>query len=325
MRAITFQDFGGPEVLTLGQAEEPALRPGDLLVRVRAIGLNRADLNQRRGAYGREYFGDSDLMGLEIAGEVIAVAPGVDGFSPGDRVMGIVGGGAYAEIARLPAAMAIRIPGNLSFETAAAVPEAFVTAHEALFHLGRLTAGETVLLHGAAGGVGTAAVALAGAAGAAILFTARAESIAAVTAIGAQHGFDYSADFLPSVLAATADRGVDLIVDTIGAPNLERNVLALADGGRLVQLGLMGGRGAAPLPMDRLLFRRLAIMGSVMKSRTAEEKVAMTQRFAERWLPALAAGTLRPVVARTFPLAAAAAAHAAMEAGGHVGKLVLIP
>ncbi|MEG3125956.1 NAD(P)H-quinone oxidoreductase [Sphingomonas sp. GB1N7] len=325
MRAITFKDFGGPEVLEITDESAPQLRPGDLLVRVKAIGVNRADLNQRRGAYGRENFGDSSIMGLEVAGEVIAVASNVTAFAKGDRVMGIVGGGAYAEIARLPAAMAMAIPERISFEDAAAVPEAFVTAHEALFHRGRLAAGEAVLLHGAAGGVGMAAVALAVQAKAIVLFTARDTAIPAVVAVGADRGFDYRNDFLPALLDATGNRGVDLIVDTIGAPNLERNVLALADGGRLVQLGLMGGRGAAPLPMDRLLFRRLEIMGSVMKSRTAAEKAEMTRRFADRWMPALASGAINPIVAKVFPLAAAAEAHVAMEAGGHIGKLVLVP
>lgn len=325
MRAITFKEFGGPDVLTIADLPLPAVRDGDLLVQVKALGVNRADLNQRRGAYGREYFGDSDVMGLEIAGEVIGAAPDVSGFHIGDRVMGIVGGGAYAEIARLPAAMAMTIPANLSFEEAAAIPEAFVTAHEALFHLGRLAEGETLLLHGAAGGVGTAALALAREAGADIIFTARETNIVTLVAAGARAGFDYKADFLPLVLAATADRGVGLIVDTIGAPNLERNILALADGGRLVQLGLMGGRGAAPLPMDRLLFRRLSIMGSVMKSRSAEEKAAMTRRFSDRWMSALLSGAIIPVVYRTLPLGSAHEAHALMEAGGHVGKLILIP
>lgn len=325
MRAITFEDFGGPEVLRLTDAPVPELRAGDLMIRVRAIGVNRADLNQRRGAYGREYFGDSSLMGLEVAGEVIGVADDVSGFAHGDRVMGIVGGGAYAEIARLPAAMAMRISRNIGFEAAAAIPEAFITAHEALFHLGRLAKGEAILFHGAAGGVGMAAVALATQAQAIVFVTARDTAIPHVLAAGASHGIDYLEDFLQPVLAATGGRGVDLVVDTIGAPNLERNVLALADGGRLVQLGLMGGRGTAPLPMDRLLLRRIAIMGSVMKSRAPQEKAQMTQRFADRWLPLFASGVLKTVVARTFPLAAACDAHAAMEAGGHIGKLVLVP
>jgi putative PIG3 family NAD(P)H quinone oxidoreductase len=324
MQAITLPAFGGPEVLVLGQADTPALRPGDLLVQVRGAGVNRADLNQRRGAYGREYFGDSEIMGLEIAGEVIAVADDVEGFRIGDRVMGIVGGGAYAEMARLPAAMAIPIPPSTSYEAAAAIPEAFVTAHDALFHLADLMPDETLLVHGAAGGVGTALVALASKAGARVLFTARQEVHAAVIACGAAQGFDYREDFLPPVLAATDDRGVDVIIDTIGTPNLERNILALAPGGRLVQLGLQGGRSPAPLPMDRLLFRRLSILGSVMKSRTAAEKAAMTRRFVARWMPDLADGSLAPRVHRTFPLADAAQAHAAMETGGYVGKLVLV-
>ncbi len=323
MRAILLERFGGPDVLTLGEAPEPELRNGDLLVRVRAAGVNRADLNQRNGAYGREYFGDSDLMGLEIAGEVEAAASDVSGFAIGDRVMGLVGGGAYADLARIPADMAIPIPEKLGFVEAAAIPEAFIVAHEALVELGRLKPGEVVLLHGASGGVGMASVAIAQRLGARVLFTARAASLASVVAAGADVGIDYREDFLPFALERTGGKGVDVIVDTIGTPNLERNVNALAVGGRLIQLGLMGGRAAAPLPMDRLLFRRLSIMGTVMKSRSPAEKAALTKRFSDRWLPQFQSGALAPVVAQAFDLGDAAQAHATMAAGGYVGKIVL--
>ncbi|MDB5439256.1 MAG: quinone oxidoreductase [Caulobacteraceae bacterium] len=325
MRAIVMDGFGGPEVLSLGEAPEPELRPGDLLVRVRAAGLNRSDVFQRRGAYGHDYFGDSEIMGLEIAGEVVGMAGDVEGFAIGDRVMGLVGGGAYAETARIPAAMAMRIPDNLDFTQAAAVPEAFIVAHECLLELGRLAAGETVLLHGAAGGVGIAAVALARRIGARVLFTARPASFSAVHADGGDKGIDYKEDFLPFVLDETDGEGVDLIIDPIGAPTLERNVLALRTGGRLIQLGLMGGKGPAPVPLDRLLFRRLSIIGTVLKTRPVALKAALTQRFADRWMPEIATGALQPRISVTFPLAQAADAHRAMEAGGHVGKLILIP
>ncbi|MDH7972115.1 NAD(P)H-quinone oxidoreductase [Sphingomonas sp. AR_OL41] len=325
MRAITFDEFGGPDVLRISEVADPVIRPADLLVRVRAAGVNRADLNQRRGAYGREYFGDSGIMGLEVAGEVIALGTQVTGFSIGDRVMGIVGGGGYAEIARIPAAMAVRIPSQLDFAQAAAIPEAFITMDEALVHLGRLRAGETVLIHGAAGGVGLAGVRITKSLGGRVLFTARDCTIPRVVELGGDVGFDYRDDFLPSVIEATDGEGVDLIVDTQGHPNFERNVMALREGGRLIQLGLMGGRGKAPLFLDRLLFRRLSIIGSVMKSRSAEEKAMMTRRFADRWLGDFAAGAILPIVAEIFALDAAAVAHARMEAGGHVGKLVLIP
>ena len=244
MRAVTMRDFGSPDVLRVADVDAPDLRAGDILVRVHAAGVNRADLNQRRGAYGHEYFGDSALMGLEVAGEVVECASDVTAFGCGDRVMGIVGGGGYAELTRLPAAMAMPIPAGLSYTQAATIPEAYVTAHEALFHLGRLREGETLLIHGGAGGIGMAAVALGKRVGARVLFTARPDAIPAVRAAGAEEGFDYRDDYLAPVLAVTDGRGVDLVVDTVGSPNLERNVMALADGGRLVQLGLMGGRVA---------------------------------------------------------------------------------
>lgn len=323
MRAIGFDHFGDPAVLALIEAPVPQLRAGDLLVRVAAAGINRADLNQRRGIYGHDYFGDSSLMGLEIAGQVTAVAPDVADFAPGDRVMGIVGGGGYAEFARIPASMAIHVPRSIDLVTAAAIPEAFVTAHEALFHLGRLAARETVLIHGAGGGVGTAMLTLAAAFGARVIATGRGEIVPKLLDHGASIALDYREDFLPRVREVTDDRGVDLVICAVGTPNFERNILALADGGRLVQLGLMKGRSPAPLSLEALLFKRLTLMGSVMKSRTLEEKAAMSRRFADRWMSAISENRIMPIVARTYPLADARIAHAAMEAGGSFGKLLL--
>ena len=324
MRAITFDNFGGPDVLRFTIQPDPRPRPTDLLIRVEAIGVNRADLNQRRGAYGRSDFGDSALMGLEIVGRVEEVGNLATGFVTGDRVMGIVGGGGYAELARIDYRMALIVPDQLDLVAAACIPEAFITAHEALIHLAGLKSGDTVLIHGASGGIGVAAVQIAHAIGATVYFGARLSSEAAVRALGGHVRLDSrDGDIVERVLAHTNGRGLDVILDIIGAPLLESNVTALADGGRLVQIGLLGGAIGAVLPIDRLLFRRLTLMGSVMKSRTLFEKAAMTSRFADRWLAHFANGRLKSVVAKTFPLAEAAAAHRMMEAGGYVGKLVL--
>ncbi|WP_454688778.1 NAD(P)H-quinone oxidoreductase [Achromobacter aloeverae] len=323
MKAIDMKDFGEADVLQLQDAAEPDVRPHDLLVRNRAAGVNRADLNQRRGAYGRADFGDSTLMGLEIAGEVIAVGSEVQGYRPGDRVMGIVGGGGYAEVARIDYRMAMPIPAGLDDIHAGAIPEAFVTAHEALLHLGRLEPGEKVLVHAGASGVGSAAIQLARALGAEVYATADGAKAARVREFGAGLVIDYkNEDYAEAVARATGGRGVDVIVDFVGAPYLERNVRSLADGGRLVQVGLMGGKSAT-LPMDRLLFGHLQIMGTVMKSRPPAVKQAMVRRFRERWLDAFARGDIEPVIDSVFPLARAADAHRRMEANLNVGKIML--
>lgn len=326
MQAIGFDDFGGPEVLVAREVPTPEVRPHDLLVRNASIGVNRADLLHRKGAYGRAYFGDADTMGLEIAGTVVAVGPLVRGFAVGDRVMGIVGGGAYAELSRIDHRMAMHVPVGLGLVAAGAVAEVFVTAHEALFHLANLQAGESVLIHAAAGGVGSAAVQLAKAAGARVFGTASGDKRDAVLGFGADVFIDYrSEDFAAVVAQATDGKGVDVVIDFIGAPYLERNVRSLAVGGRMVAVGLLGGAQGATLPMDAVLYRHLQIFGTVMKSRPPEVKQAMVQRFAERWLPALAAGAIWPVIDSTYPLADAAQAHSRMESGVNVGKILLLP
>ncbi|CUA90993.1 NAD(P)H-quinone oxidoreductase [Comamonas thiooxydans] len=326
MQAIVFDDFGGPEVLVARELPAPELRPHDLLVRNASIGVNRADLYHRKGAYGRASFGDADTMGLEIAGTVIEAGPLVQGFSVGDRVMGIVGGGAYAEISRIDHRMAIHVPGNLDLVDAGAIPEVFVTAHEALFHLAGLRAGESVLIHAAAGGVGSAAVQLAHAAGARVFATASGDKREAVLGFGADVFIDYrSEDFQTVVAQATDGKGVDIVIDFVGAPYLEPNVRSLAVGGRMVMVGLLGGSQGAALPMDLVLYRHLRIFGTVMKSRPPEVKQAMVQRFAQRWLGALESGAIRPVIDSSFALADAAGAHRHMESGVSIGKILLLP
>ena len=324
MKAIDFDSFGAADVLHLVDAPEPELRPHDLLVKVHAAGVNRADLLLRTGHYGRPDFGDSSLMGLEAAGEVIATGAEVRGYQAGDRVMAITGGGSYAERARLDSRMAMRIPAGLDYVHAAAVPEVFVTAHEALMHLGRLATAETVLIHAAAGGVGSAAVQLAHAAGATVFASTTAEKRARLLTLGADVVIDYRAeDFLDVILDETGGAGVDVIVDFVGAPNFERNIRALNYGGRLVQVGLLAGGDGAQIDLQTVLYRHLQIMGTVMKSRPQAVKHAMVARFRERWLEDFGTGRLAPVIDSTYPLTRAADAHRRMETNESVGKIIL--
>lgn len=324
MKAIQFDAFGDADVLQLREVPDPVLRPTDLLVEVAAAGINRADLCFRTGFYGWADFGDSPLIGLEMAGTVVAMGSEVSGYKVGDRVMGITGGGAYAQLARIDHRMALPLPDNLDLVEAAGIMEVFVTAHEALIHLAQLQPGEWALIHAASGGVGSAAVQLAKARGAQVIFTAPGDRVEKVKAIGGDVGVDYrTQDFAQIVAEATGGRGVDVIVDFIGAPNLEHNIRSLNYGGRLVQVGIMGGVADAKLPLDVLLYRHLRIMGTVMKSRAQEVKHAMVQRFGEVWLGHFADGSIRPVIDSSFPLDQAPEAHRRMETGASFGKIIL--
>ena len=325
MKAITFEDFGEADVLQLTEVPAPEVRPTDLLVRVHAAGVNRADLTHRRGAYGRPNFGDSTIMGLEIAGEVIKAGSDTSGFKVGDRVIGVVGGGAYAELARIDYRMAMPIPEALDYVHAAAIPEVFVTAHEGMLHLGRLTRANSVLIHAAAGGVGSVAVQLAYATGASIFATAEASKLERVSQLGADVTIDYrTQDFAEVVAKATNGRGVDVVIDFVGAPYFARNVATLANGGRLVQVGILGGGGNVGVELEQILYRHLQIMGTAMKSRPQAEKHAMVRRFRAHWLDRFAGGaSLEPVVDSTFELVCAADAHRRMESSANVGKIIL--
>ena len=325
MKAIQFQTFGDPDVLQLTDAPIPEVRPTDLLVRVYAAGVNRADLTHRTGGYGRPNFGDSPIIGLEIAGEVIEVGSAVAGYAVGDRVMGVVGGGAYAELARIDYRMAMPIPAQLDYVHAAAIPEVFVTAHEAMLHLGRLKSGDSVLIHAAAGGVGSAAVQLAYATGATVYATTDGSKLSRVEHLGADFAIDYKTrDFAEVIASQTNGRGVDVVIDFIGEPYFARNLASLANGGRLVQVGVLGGAGQVQFKLADILYRHLQIMGTVMKSRTQAEKHDMIRRFREHWLERFeGAGGLEPVVDSTFPLSRAADAHRRMESSENVGKIIL--
>jgi len=324
MKAIDFTEFGAPEVLTVVEAPMPTARPHDLLVKVHASGVNRADLLLRTGHYGRPDFGDSSLIGLETAGEVVAIGDQVQGYRVGDRVMGITGGGAYAEYARFDYRMAMPIPDGLDYVHAAAIPEVFVTAHEALINLGRLQTDEAVLIHAAAGGVGSAAVQLARATGARVFATTDGRKADRVRALGAERVIDYrNEDFVQVVLDKTNGEGVDVVVDFVGANYFARNLQSMNYGARLVQVGLLSGGKGAEIDLERVLYRHLQILGTVMKSRPQPVKHAMVARFREHWLERFGDGRLTPVIDSVFPLAQAADAHRRMETNEGIGKIIL--
>lgn len=324
MKGVVYDGFGPAEVLRLAEVPRPEVRPQDLLVRVKAAGVNRADILQRNGAYGNQSFGESTLLGLELAGEVVGVGGEVGDVSIGQRVMAIVGGGAYAEFARVDRRMAISIPGNVSFVEAAAIMESFVTAVEAVSHVAGVRQGQTVLVHGAAGGVGSACVQVAHALGATVYATASASRLADVASIGAAAVIDYRADDFESVVARLTDhRGADAVIDFVGGDYLPRNLRSLRPGGTLVQVGILSGQHAPSIPLNLLLHNHLHLVGTVMKSRGLDEKRAMVRRFSEGFLPLFESGELKPLVDRVFPLERAADAHRSVERGGGFGKVVL--
>jgi putative PIG3 family NAD(P)H quinone oxidoreductase len=323
MQAITFTAPGGPEVLHLTTVPDPIPAPEQVLVRVRATALNRADTMQRTGNYPPPA-GESDILGLELAGEIEAVGAAVKEFAPGDRVFGLVGSGGYAEKAVIDARMAMPIPAGWSFVQAAAVPEVFFTAQETLFTLGGLTEGETVLIHAAASGVGTAGIQMARETGARILITAgAAEKIQRCLELGATAGCNYKErDFADWITEVTHGQGVDVVEDFIGAAYWDKNLRCLKTGGRLVLVGLMGG-AKVEANLGLLMTKRLQVFGSVLRSRSLTDKIAITQRFRTRWLPLLAAGRITPIVDRVFPLTQASDAHRYMEENRNFGKIML--
>ncbi len=321
MRAIVVKAPGGPEVLELGEVPDPRPGPGELLVRVRAAGVNRADLLQRLGRYPPPP-GEPETLGLEIAGEVLEPAAP---FQRGDRVMALLGGGGYAELARVPAPHALPIPEGMGVAEAAAIPEAFLTAWLNLFMLGRLAPGEVVVVHAAASGVGSAALQLCRGVASTVLATASPGKHAACLELGATHVL--ARQEVPAGLAEAvrraAGRGADLIFDLVGASYLEADVAALGLQGRLCCISTMGG-SKGTLDVGALLTRRLTVMGSTLRTRSPAQKAKLVADFAEKALPRFRTGELRPVVGRTCPLAQAREAHAALERNEVVGKIVLL-
>lgn len=324
MKAIVIDGHGGPEVLLERSVPEPQPGPEEVRVRVRAAALNRADLLQRRGLYPAPAGAPAEIPGLEFAGEVERCGTRVSDWRPGDRVMGIVGGGGYAELLVTHQRLCLPVPDSLEWAEAAAIPEAFLTAFDALFARAALSMGETVLVRAASSGVGTAACQLAVAAGAPVIASSRSPAKHdALRALGAGHVIDPSApDEASLVRAAAGERGVDVVLELVGGRALERDLAVLAGGGRIVLVGLLGGR-RAELDLSRLLASRATLVGTVLRSRPLEEKIALTRRFGRVALPAFSSGRLRPVVDRVLPLERAAEAHRLMETDAHLGKIVL--
>ena len=323
MRAIVVKQPGGPDVLQLGDVPDPKPREGDLIVRVRAAGVNRADLVQRLGRYPPPP-GEPGIIGLEVAGEVEhASGP----YQRGERVMGLLAGGGYAEKVRVPAAQAMRIPGNLSFEEAAAIPEAFLTSWLNLMKLGALQPGQVVVIHAAGSGVGTAALQLCRGVASVVLATASQAKHEACRALGATHllaRHEVPTRLAEAVLAASGGRGADIIFDLVGAAYLEANIAALGLHGRLCCISTISG-GKGVLDLNTLLRQRLTVFGSTLRSRTAEQKAKLVAEFSALALPRFERGELHPVVAKRYPLAEAARAHEDLASDWVVGKIVLIP
>lgn len=324
VRAVRADQAGGVEVLTLGHTTVAEPGPTEVLVRVRAAGLNRADILQRRGLYPAPKGVDPHVLGLEYAGEV-AKAGAQTNWTPGERVMGIVPGGAMAEQVIVSGREAMPIPANVNFEEAAAIPEAFLTAYDALFARASLVMGDVLLVHAAASGVGTAAIQLAKHSGARVLGTTRSESkVELVKSQGAEHvRVTGEADFAAFVDEHTGGAGANVILDLVGGSYVSENLRSLAVKGRWVLVGLLGGR-AAELALGSVLRKRATLVGTVLRSRPAEEKAELAQAFISRALPAFATGDFRAVVGKTLAMEEIQEAHRMLEGNKTAGKIVLI-
>ncbi|MGE0601261.1 MAG: NAD(P)H-quinone oxidoreductase [Dehalococcoidia bacterium] len=325
MKAVVITRPGGPEVLSLQDVPDPVPGPEDLLVRVHATALNRADILQRQGSYPQPGPKPAfDIPGMEYAGDVIALGARVEGFAVGDRVMGLLAGGGYAEQVVTHFRLAMKVPANLRWEEAGAIPEVYITAHDALSQCS-LVSGETVLIHAAGSGVGVAAIQIAKAMGAALVIgtAGSPEKLAQAGDLGLDVGVNYhEQDFAEAVLNATGGRGVDVILDVIGADYWERNMRSLALKGRMILVGLMGGN-STNANIGVLLQKRASVRGTTLRARPLEEKGAATRSFEKSVLPHIASGRVKVIVDRVFPLAEAAAAQEYMGANQNFGKVVL--
>lgn len=319
MTAIAIEGGKGPaEALKPVQAPIPVPANGEILIRVRAAGVNRPDIVQRLGFYPAPP-GAPETLGLEVAGEVVTAA---GRWKAGDRVCALLGGGGYAEYAVVDARQALPIPEGMSFEQAAGLPETVFTVYANVFEHGALKAGETLLLHGATSGIGTTAIQMAKAAGATVIATGRgADKAAQALALGADIAVDSSTEDFEAV--AKAHGGVDVVLDMVGAAYFEKNLNALKTGGRIVYIASLGG-GTIEVPIMKIMMKRATITGSTLRPRSADEKARITAEVERVVWPWVASGKVKAVVDATFPLAQAAKAHAHLEAGAHVGKVLLI-
>lgn len=323
MKAVEISQPGGPEVLKPVERPMPQAGPGEVLIKVTAAGVNRPDVFQRKGNYPPPA-GASDLPGLEVAGEIVDGDAGRGGFKVGDKVCALVAGGGYAEYCVAPVEQCLPIPAGLSEIEAAGLPETYFTVWTNVFDRGALSAGETLLVHGGASGIGTTAIQLAKALGHTVYATAGSdERVRAVEELGADLGINYrTQDFVEEVKKATDGRGVDVILDMVAGDYIGRDVQCLADDGRIVIIALLGG-AKGEVDFNHVMRRRLTITGSTLRPRPVAFKGAIAAKLRERVWPLLEAGTIRPIVHATFPLEEAAKAHAMMEAGDNIGKIIL--
>ena len=323
MKAVEISGNGGPEVLVAGTRKVPAAAPGEVLVKVAAAGVNRPDVMQRQGNYPPPP-GITDIPGLEIAGTVVALGAGVSGWRVGDELCALVAGGGYAEYCAAPAPQCLPVPAGLGVVEAAALPETFFTVWDNLFTRGKLQAGETVLVHGGASGIGTTAIQLACAKGATVIVTAgTAEKCAACEALGASRAINYNdEDFVDVVGQVTDGEGVNVVLDMIGGDYVTRNLNALAVDGRLVQIAIQHGT-KAQVVMHLIMTKRLTVTGSTLRARPVAAKGAIARALRENVWPLIEAGRGKPAIFATFSLERAMDAHALMDSGVHIGKIVL--
>jgi putative PIG3 family NAD(P)H quinone oxidoreductase len=321
MRAIVLRGYGGPEVLQIEEVPDPEPGPEEAVVAVRATALNRADLLQRAGLYPGPP-ADLEIPGLEFAGTVLAVGPRVRAVHVGDSVMGIVGGGGYAERLAVHERQLIRVPSSVELADAAAIPEVFLTAWDALVLQGGLSSGRAALVHAGASGVGTAAIQLVKALGGFVAVTCSAGKAEACRRLGADWVLERSPHAWRDDALATRPQGFDVVLDVIGGDELDRNLDVVAPLGRIVQVGLMGG-GTASIDLGKLLTKRVHLIGTVLRARPLEEKIAVSQRFTREVVPLFETGMLRPVIDCRFALHEVAAAHEHMAADANVGKILL--
>ena len=321
MRAVVITEYGGPEVLRLRDVPRPEPGPSDVLVRVATSGVNRADLSQRRGKYPAPEGFPQDIPGLEYAGTVEEVGADVEGWEVGDAVMGITGGGGYAEYVTAAVDTLIPVPQRLDVAEAGAIPEVFVTAWDAVFVQEGLTAGETLLVHAVGSGVGTAALQLGRAFGATVIGTSRTPAkLERAARLGLEHAVPADETWPDRVLELTGGRGVDVVLDLVGGPYLAGNQRVLAERGRQVVVGVTGG---AEMDLRALMGRRASIRGTVLRARPADEKADLAGRFGRVVVPRFEDGSLRPVVDRVLPADEAADAHRLVEANETFGKVLL--
>jgi NADPH2:quinone reductase len=323
MPAIRVAAPGGPEAMALAAAPRPRPGVGEILVKVEAAGVNRVDVMQRRGVYPPPP-GAPDILGLEVAGEVVALGPGASRHALGARVAALVPGGGYAEYCLAHESVALPIPSGVSALEAAAMPEAFFTVWTNVFERGALKAGETLLAHGGSSGIGTTAIQLAKAFGARVIATAGSdEKVKACVGLGADRAVNYRAeDFVAATLAATDGKGAEVILDMVGGDYVARNYAAAAIDGRIVQIAFLSGQ-RVEIDLRVLMGKRLFHTGSMLRSRSVGEKAAIAEALRAKVWPLLAEGRCKPVIDSVFPLAEAAEAHRRMEASAHIGKIVL--